>query len=284
MRIGDEQGGLPGGGDLPRGAAGPRDHEISCRECGAEVVREGQEHVAGPPRMPCELRVVTLSREVENGRTVGREGLQRRFVQPARALASAENEDDLSLRGKAEALARLGRIDGLGAARNRAPDHAVLLAPHPVDRKGEEDAPGEGHGEAVGEAEVRVGLGEGSRDPQDSSGQDHRPGHVATGAEDDVGAAATEDPDALRGRRGRPSERPQEAGARLARETLHSERVEVEARVRGEALLDGVRTPGERDGRAAGAQSLRDGERGQDVPGGPACGYQASLLASRRHG
>jgi hypothetical protein len=56
--------------------------------------------------------------------------------------------------------------------------------------------------------------------------------------------------------------RTQETRSEPARESLHPERVELEAGRRNKASLDAVRRTGEADGHAALRERLRDCERG----------------------
>jgi hypothetical protein len=122
---------------------------------------------------------------------------------------------------------------------------------------------------------VRVGLRQGRRRPHYSGAQDHGPADVAARPEDDVRSPAAQDPDAGgRGERGT-SEGPREPPADLPGEALDAEGVELEPLLGGQSGLDRVRTPCERDRRAARAERFCDCERRQDVPGGSAGGDQA---------
>ena len=128
-----------------------------------------------------------------------------------------------------------------------------------------------------------VGLGQGRRDPAQARRDDHRAGHVATAAEDDVGPALTEDRPAGERRLRSPHERAHELERRLAREAADLERVELEARLRNQPRLDAVGTAGERHARSARAQRFPDRERGSDVTGCSPCRYHDCELRRRAH-
>ena len=106
VRVRDEQRRPAGGGDLPDRSARAGDDEIGGGESGAEVVRERGAAVVGA-RDAARALVVALAGEMEHGRPAVAERLERGLVQPLRALAPAEDEDDRPLLRKLEAAARL---------------------------------------------------------------------------------------------------------------------------------------------------------------------------------
>ncbi len=114
-------------------------------------------------------------------------------------------------------------------------------------------------------------------------GEHHRPGHVAAGAVDDVGAATAQDRPADGGRRRGTAERAEQRGPRLAREAADPEGVELEAGFRDEMRFDAIRRPGEAHERPPLAECLRHRERGQDVPCCPAGRDHEPKLPVRCH-
>ncbi len=285
VRIGDEERRLAGGGNLPDGAAGPRDDEVGSRERCAEIVREGEEPVTrARDRLP-QARIVALAAEMEDCGPIGGEGGDRGLVQGTRPLAPAEHEHHLPVGREAEAGARILPVDRERARRQRPPDDAVFRGLETVDGKGEKDAPREGRGEAVGEAEVRVGLGQHRGDPDETRRDHHRAGDVAAAAEDDLGAPPTQDLDTGKRGAGVDPERAEEIESRAPWQSRDVERLELEPGGGYESRLDAVRRPRERDCRPARAQRFRDRERRQHVAGGSAGGDQALRLARcGRHG
>ena len=101
-------------------------------------------------------------------------------------------------------------LGGTGAA-----GHAVAVAVAALEREGEADAAGAGGQRAVGEAEVRVGLGEHERVLVSAAARPDRAGHVSATAEHGVRLALAQD--AARGCA--------TAGARLAERAGGLERV-----------------------------------------------------------
>ena len=207
---------------------------------------------------------------MQNGRPVLPERVDGELVQRLRAGEPAEHREHGTVRREPEARAALVSRRLRDARRGRSPDDAILATVAPGDRVGEEDAPSEGRGEPVREAEVRVRLGQRGGDPAQARGQHHRACDVAAPAEDDVRPPAREDPAARERRPHRLGERAHQPEAESAREARDREGVELEARLRNEPRLDAVGRPGERHRHSALAQRFGDGERGPNVPGCPA--------------
>ena len=138
---------------------------------------------------------------------------------------------------------------------------------------------GERSGEAIGEAEMGVGLGQHRRDPERARGQHHRPGDVAAAAEDDVRPAPAEDRHAGGGSAYVAREGAQQLDPRRARKARHVKRVELVPRLRNEPRLDPVRRPRERHGDAARRQRLGDRESRKHVARGSSGGDQALPLS-----
>ena len=151
--------------------------------------------------------------------------------------------------------------------RDRAPDDAVLPAAAPVHLVREEDAARERRSQAVGEAEMRIRLGQRRRDAAQPRRQHHRAGDEAAAAEHHRRAPAAEDPQAEERRLHGADERAHEPEPGSPREAGDRERVELEARLRHQPRLDAVGCAGERHRHAAVAQRLRYCERGPDVTG-----------------
>ena len=235
LRVRDEQRRAARRRDLPHRAAGPRDDDVGSGERRAEVVGERKQPVPGAPDEIRKIGVVALAGQVEHRGPLLAEGFDRCLVQPARPEASAADEDDGAVRRQVEAPPRLGGIDRHErASRDRPPDHPVLRALSTGDRIAEEDALRERHGQAVGEAEVCVRLGDRRRDAEAARGEHHGPGHVAPSPEDDVGPAPAQDAGGRGGRAGRDESSAERRHARGARQPAHAEAVELEAGGRNE--------------------------------------------------
>jgi hypothetical protein len=122
---------------------------------------------------------------------------------------------------------------------------------------------------------------QGSRNAQHSGCKDHWAGDVTACAQRDVGPPPAQDANAGRDRRARPGERPRQRQPEAAGKTFHCKDVKLESR---RPDRPGILVRRERDLDAAGAQRLRDRERGQDVPRRAAGGDQAPERLLRRHG
>ena len=273
----------PGGGELPDRPSGPRDGDVGGREDVAEVVGLRHQQVVRPVHAGGERGVVALAGDVQHGRALVAPGADRHLVERRRAGERAEDGDDRRIGGDAEAGARIGTARAEVGGRDRPADDLDLVARAPLDVVGEKELRGERRCQPVGEAEVRVGLGQRRRDPAQPCGEHHRAGDVATAAEDDVRPATAQDrPTGERRLRG-PHERAHELQRRLAREAADLERVELEARLRNQPRLDAVGTAGERHGRSARAQRFPDCESGPDVTGCSPCRYHDYELRRLDH-
>ena len=135
-----------------------------------------------------------------------------------RAPASAPNTASTKPScAQSELRARLGARRLEVGAGDRAPDDLVARRPLARERVGEEDAVGERRRPAVGEAEVRIGLGEHARDAERARGQQHRPRHEAAAAEHGMRPAPAQDARAGDRRGRRPARAPGRAAATGAR-------------------------------------------------------------------
>ena len=138
-------------------------------------------------------------------------------------------------------------------------------------REGEEDAAGEGGAQAIRQAEVGVDLEQRGGDAQHPGGGEHRPGHVAPAAEDDIRAHIAQDSDAPRRRQTGQPEPADERRRGLPRQA--GDRIGVE-RVPGgghEPRLDPVGRAGERDRCASSRELGGHRQRRHDVARGSAC-------------
>ena len=154
--------------------------------------------------------------------------------------------------------------------RDRSSDDAVLRTAPPVHLVRQEDATRERRRQPVGEAEVRIRLGQRRRDAAQPRREHHRAGDEAAAAEHHAGAPPAEDAAAEERRLHGADERAHELEAGAAREAGDGKRVELEARLRHQPRLDAVGCAGERHRHAAVAQRLRYCERGPDVTCRPA--------------
>ena len=250
----------------------------------AEAIRRRDQPVVGPRDAPVERRVVAFARDVQHGRAARPERLDRKLIQRPRAGEGAEDAEHGAVARQVEQVACLFSRDGPRAGRDRPASHAVLAPAPAADRVGEEHAAGERGGEAVCEPEVRVGLGEGGRDPAAPGREHHRPGHEAAASEYHVRTATREDACARDGSPAGQQERAGELRAGTPREAGDPEGVELVARGRDERRLSAIRRPCERHAHAARPQRLRDRERRQDVSRRPSGRDQALELALHRHG
>ena len=188
-------------------------------------------------------------------------------VQAARAGERAEEREHGPALGQAEATAALVLRDAAMLGRDRPAGDAVLGSVAAGDLVGEEDAPRERRREPVREPEMGIGLRQRGGHLPPPRRIDHRPGHVAAAAEDDVRPAALQDRRAGARRAARPEQRADERDRRPAREAGDLERVELVAGLGDEPSLDAIRRPGERHRDAALAKRCRDRERREHVTG-----------------
>ena len=279
MGIRDKDRRSPGGGQLPDRPAGTRDGEVGRGERGAELGGRGDEDVVVAIHTRAEPLVVALAGDVQDRRARVAVRLDREVVQAPRPRECAEERDHRPVGRQPEAAASLRRRDASVLGGDGASRDAVLPVPSARQVVGQEDAPCERRRQPVGEAEVRVGLGQRRRDLAPPRGVDHRPRHIATAAEDDVRTAALQDRGTGTGRAPGTEQGAQERDGRTAGEAGDLERVELVARLGDEPSLDAIRRPGERHRGAAGAQCCCDRQRREHVPGCSAGGDQAPKLA-----
>ena len=193
MRIRHEDRRRAGGGELPDGPARPRDGDVGRGEHVSEVVGLRHQQVVGPVHAGSERGVVALAGDVQDrGAFITPRG-DRHLVERRRPGERAEHGNDRRLGIDAEARPRLGAARAEVGRRDRPADDLDLVACPPLDLVGEEQLRGERRGKPVGEAEMRVGLGQRCRDPAQPGGEHHRAGDVAAAAEDDIGAPTAED-------------------------------------------------------------------------------------------
>ena len=278
----DEHRGQPRGGELPYRPARAREGDVGGAVGEPDLVHEGPQDVVGPRHALAQRRVIALAAQVEDGRAGGAPRLDRELVQEPRSERAAEDEDDGALRRQAELRPRCSTRRRPGAGRDRPADRLVLRAG--THGKREKDPLRKGRGEAVGEAEMSVRLGQRGRDAAQPRGEHHRAGDVAAAAEDDVRLPAIEDPQAGDRRRRRERDRAQLGRPEPAGEACDRELVERIPVLRNEPSLDAIRRPGERHRHSPLAQRFRHGERRGEMPHCSARGDQAPKLLVFRHG
>ena len=166
---------------------------------------------------------------------------------------------------------------------DRAADHPHLRGVPSRNLVREEQALREGGRKPVREPEVSVRLGQRRRDSAQACGEHHRPGDVAAGAEHDVGPAAGEDPQAVRGSGRRAPGGADLGRTRLSRQPRDRKGVEREARLRHQPRLDAVWRAGERHRQSAFAERFPHCERGPDVTGCSSGRDHARELRRRAH-
>ena len=220
---------------------------------------------------------------MENGRPLLRVGRHRELVERGRTSEAAEDREDGLVAREAEASPALVSARSEMGLRYRPADDPVLRALPARNVVGEEHGLRERRAEAVGQPEVRVRLGQGGGYAAQASCEHHRPGNVAACAQNDVGVATTQDPEARERRPYRTHHGSHEAEPEPAREAGDVERVELEARLRNQPRLDEASRPGERHRYPPLAQRLGDCERRPNVPGGAACRDQARELRRLAH-
>ena len=265
VRIRDQDRGQAVLGELEHRPAGARDRQVGRRQRGAE-----RHHVVAQDVMRAGRRErgeVPPSRHVQDPVRRVREGAHGGLVDRPRAERAAEHEHGGLALLEAEPGPRAGAVgDG---RRDRAAGHQVALSAAALDREGQADAARAGGEQAVGQAEVGVGLGEHERGPAQDGREAHRPGGVAAAAHDRVGAVAAQEP--AGGEQG---------GARLgdsadglervaARDPFDVQRVELVAGG-GHQLGLGALPAGEADLGALSPQRVGDRDRRYDVPRRPA--------------
>ena len=202
MRIGDEERGPPGGGDLEDRAARAPEDQVAGGEAVAEVGLVLEQRVAlliwsglepgsparrsrgGPARWTTWKSRPSRSARAASGAIVDRAG----------PLAAAHHQQAEVVRGDAEARSGAVAIGREHGRRHRPAGDQVALALATLDREGEADAPGAAGEQPVGEAEVAVGLGQHQRRAVAKRGEAGGPGGEAAAAHDDVGAAGAQHP------------------------------------------------------------------------------------------
>ncbi len=220
---------------------------------------------------------------MEHRRSVGRERLDGGLVQRAGAHAAAEDDHDRALGGQPESLAGLRRVGRDRARRDRPADDAVLRRRR-GRRSGTRGTRACANGAAQRFASPRCASASVSATGirKQPRRRDHRPGHVATATEHDVGANAPEDLQAGRERGGIHGDGVGEREIRSPRQTLDPELLERIPGGRDELGLSSLRA-GEPDARAAPAQRVGHGEAGQHVSCRPSGCDQALDRSLRRH-
>ena len=251
VRVRDEDRGGARRGELPDRAACPRDREIGRGEGGAEVSRRRDEDVVVPVHPAAQALVVALARDVQHRRTFVAVGVDREVVEAACARERAEEGDHRRLPRQVEAAAALFLRDAAMVGGHRSACDAVLRAVASRDAVGEEDPPREGRRQPVGEAEMGVRLGQRGGELLPPGGVDHRPGDVATAAEDDVRPTPLQDRSARARGAACAQEGAEESRGWPAREAGDLERVELVPGIGDEPSLDPIRRPGERHADAA---------------------------------
>src|SRR4029079_4063405 len=195
VRCWDERRRAPCRGDLPDGATGASNDEVSRGKRSPEVVGERKQPVlaSGDPLPESgvvrvrgaerERGIVALAGQMQHGRTRGGECLERSLVEPLRALAATEDEDDGALLRKLEAAASVDRVARLRARRDRPAYDLVLRRLESLYRIGEEPDPRATRRQAGRQGEECSCLRQGGGNPHASGGEHHRPRDVAAPAE-----------------------------------------------------------------------------------------------------
>ena len=197
--AGNEHGRQPGGGELPDRAARARDGEVGGAVAPAPISSmNGQQHVVGPRRASAQRVVVALAAEVQHRRPDSRPTRRARARSAAARRASRRTT---STTGPSAGRPSRSRASARGdrAASARAPAarrRRTSLRPRPATGSARKTRSRERRREPVGEAEMRIRLGQRGRDPAQPRGEHHRAGDVAAAAEHDVRPAALEDPQA----------------------------------------------------------------------------------------
>ena len=226
---------------------------------------------------------VALAADMQHRGPGGSPRGHRELVERPGAGEGAEDRDDVCVRGEPEALAPLTPGCARVRDRDRSPDDADLRPVVPGDLVGEEQPCGERRRHAVRQPEVRVGLGQRRRNSTETRGEHHRPGDEAAAAEDDVGPAPREDPEAVDGGGRRAPRSLNLCRTRSARKAGDGERVELEARLRHQPRLDAVWSAGERHSHSAIPKRFPHCERGTNVTGRSSGRDHACELRRRAH-
>ena len=280
VRIGHEHGWSPRGRELPDRAPRSGDGEIGRRERRAELARRRNQHVVVPVDLRPEALVVALAGHVQHGRPRVAVRLDGEVVQAARAGERAEEREHGTALGQAEATTALVLGDATMLGRDRPAGDAVLGSVAAGDLVGEKDAPRERRREPVRQPEMCIGFRQRRGDLPPPRRIDHRPGHVATAAQNDVRPAALQDRRAGARRAAGLEQRAEERNRRSAREAGDLEGVELVARLGDEPSLDAIRRPGERHRDAAFPKRCCDRERREHVTGCSAGRDQAPQIPS----
>jgi hypothetical protein len=188
VRIRDQDRRQPVLGELEHRAAGPRDGDVGGGEGGAERDHVVAQHVVRAGSL--EVGEVAAAGDVQDPVGRIRERLDRRLVDRAGAERAAEHERRQLPRLEAELGAGGGAVGD--RRRHRAAGEQVAVAVAALDREREADPARAGRQQAVGQTEVRVGLGEDERGAAQHRREADRAGDVAAAAEHGVGAVASQ--------------------------------------------------------------------------------------------
>ena len=218
VRIGDEDRGPPGRGQLEHRAAGTGEHQVARGERLGQVrlVLEQGEPLWPPSGIKplAGQRIVAVPRDLDHvvlalrGRAVAEESVERADVDRPGALATAEDEQAAPIGRDAEAPPGFLPAGGRDPGGHRATGDHIAIALPALDRECETDAARAAGEQPVGEPEVPIGLGE---DQGPAGGQRREPTwprHVSPTAHHRIGAAATQGLPRGRNRRRRERRRP----------------------------------------------------------------------------
>ncbi len=179
IRIGNQDRGAPRCGDLEDRATRSREDQVARRERVGKPGLVGEERVAvrvgGVCQALADLVVVAVAADMEHVEIAIRrpgpgERLERAAVDRPGALAAAEDQDTAIVGCDPETLARRGAVRSRDGRGHRPARDEVAIIVATVDREGEAHAPGAPGEQAVGEAEVAVGLGEDERQAERDRG------------------------------------------------------------------------------------------------------------------
>ena len=286
VRVRDKDRRLAERGQFGHRAAGASHDEIGGRHRRGQAVSVGHQVVA---LKPLALRgergthgvMVARPADVNELETelAAAEGVDASAVDALRTLAAAEGEHHRQVGEQGERLTALLRRRRELRRPQRPPREDVLGRLQAGDREAQADAPHERPQQAIGDAEVGVGLQGEAGDAAQRGQRDNGAAGKAAAADGDVGPHLLEDaPDARHGGGQQPQRGQMLTRRQPAREALE---LQSERLVLGGDALDLRRRGDDDDAGTAGRGLGRDGERRLQVAAGPPRREQHGLIAER---